>query len=288
MPPPPPPQFDAMPTTLRPDEKPDRLAVGKVAMLANHYPPSSQRRYRGWGSWGFAVLRTVYTPKSDVLFPLAMGRLRQVVRWWCHDTRFPGVGASCEKCKVVDGSWNEKVFGRFWLDVVEDREWLGGLDGGSEGEEGERFRRLAVYFQQWCAGVDTRSDTGDVRNRDPRFTSCLVVDGESLAALAQMEEEVPPLQCPATRREKADSLGTGYPGWMWLVEARYMALPAERRTEVWDGGGGDTYPGWLRVQPSHLFLTWANHWDLNDGDCALCLGHAEVPEGSGVYVYSPA
>ena len=64
-----------------------------------------------------------------------------------------------------------------------------------------------------------------------------------------------------------------------------MALPAERRKEVW--GGGDTYPGWLQVQPRDLFDTWGNHWDLNDGGRALCLEHAEVTEGSGVYVYSP-
>ena len=285
-PPPPPPQFAAIPTTLQPDyEKHDRLAVGKMAMLANHYPHHSQHRYRGWGSWGFAVLRIVYTPESDILFPLAMERLREVVRWWCHYTRFPSFGASCKAWKVDDGSWNEEVFGRFWLDVVEDREGLGGLDATNSGSGGksERFGKLAGYFRRWCEGVDTLSDTGDVRDRDPRFTSCLVVDGESLAALAQMEEEVPLLQCAMTREEKAYSLGTGYPGWLWLVEARYMALPAERRKERWGGGGSDTYPGWLRVQPCDLFSAWANHWNLNDGDRALCLGHAEVPEG--VYVY---
>ncbi|KAK3899426.1 hypothetical protein C8A05DRAFT_18140 [Staphylotrichum tortipilum] len=292
LPPPPPPQFDAIPPTfstnrLRPDEKHDRDAIGKVTLLAFRYRRHAQRRYRGWGSWGFTVLRTVYTPESDVLFPLAMERLRRVVQYWCHYTRFPGIGASCEEWKVVDGSWNDEVFRRFWLDVVEDREGLGGLDSGSGGDEGERFGALAEYFRRWCEGVDTQSDTGDVRDKDPRFTSCLVVDGESLAALAQIPEEVPPLRCVATREEKADILGTGHPGWLWLVEARYMALPAEQREEGLWGSGSDAYPGWLRVEPCDLFSVWSDHWGLNDRDRALCLGYAEVPEGSGTYIYSP-
>ena len=302
MPPPPPPQFDPIPATfsrnrLRPDENHDRDAIGQVGQLASHYRRHAQRRYRGWGAWGYTVLRTVYTPESDVLFPVAMERLRALVRYWCHYTRFPAFGASCEKRKVVDEEWNEEVAGRFWLDVVEDREGLGGFGGvgsgvgGGEGEGGvdepTRFGALAEYFRRWCEGVDTQSDTGDARNVDPRFTGCLVVDTESLAALAQIPEELPPLRCAATREEKADIQGTGYPAWLWIVEARYMALPAERRAEGW-GGAGDAYPGWLRVEPRDLFPTWSDHWYLNDGDRALCLGHAEVSEGSGVYVYSPA
>ncbi|KAK3897084.1 hypothetical protein C8A05DRAFT_39364, partial [Staphylotrichum tortipilum] len=144
-----------------PSENFDPDAIGKVKVLAFRYPRYAQRRYRGWGSWGFTVLRAVYTPESDMLFPLAMERLRRVVQFWCHWTRFTGIGASCEKYKVEDTSWNDEVFGRFWLDVVEDREGLGGLDSRSGGDEGERFGALAEYFRRWCEGVDTQSDTGD-------------------------------------------------------------------------------------------------------------------------------
>lgn len=294
MPPPlssPPPQFDAVPATLSRDclqpstENLDRDAISKLNVLTFRYSHYAQRRYRGWGSWGFTVLRTVYTPESDILFPLAMERLRPVVEYWCHWTRFPGMGASCQEYKVEDTTYNDELFRRFWLDVVEDREGLGGLDSSSGRDEGERFGMLAEYFRRWCEGTDTQSDTGDVRHKDPRFTSCLVVDGESLAALVQIPEEVPPLRCATTRAEKADWLGTGYPGWLWLVEARFMALPAEQREDVW--GGSRTYPGWLRVEPRDLFSVWTGHWALNDSDREACLSHAKAPEGSGVYVYSP-
>ncbi len=56
-------------------------------------------------------------------------------------------------------------------------------------------------------------DTGDSRDVDPRFTSCLVVDGERLGALVEIlgELRLPPLSCTLcaeTREEKADALGT--------------------------------------------------------------------------------
>jgi hypothetical protein len=284
----------------QPNENHDGQAIGMLTLLSSHYERHVQRRYHGWGGWGYAVLRTVYTPESDVLFPLAMERLKAVVRWWVHYYRFPMFGPACEQRKVLDTRWNDEVADRFWLDVVEDKEGLEGFDSdgvvgvgesGDETREREtderaqelaRFEGLAEYFRQWCEGVDTQSCTGDVRDKDPRFTSCLVVDAESLAALAQMDEELPPLRCPATREEKAWIRGTGYPGWLWMVEARYMALPAERRREC-RGDGGDAYPGWLRVLPEDLSPTWANHWSLNDGDRALCLEHVEKREGSRVY-----
>ena len=107
--------------------------------------------------------------------------------------------------------------GRGWGDFDSARSGGGGGGGEKDGDERARFGVLAEYFRRWCEGVDTQSDTGDARNVDPRFTSCLVVDGESLAALAQIPEELPPLRCAATREEKADTMGTGYPAWLWLV-----------------------------------------------------------------------
>lgn len=107
-----------------------------------------------------------------------------------------------------------------------------------------RFTALAEYFRRWCESVDAHSDTGDARNVAPRFTSCLVIDGESLAALAQIEE-LPPLRCAATKRDMTKTMGAGYPAWLWLVEARYMALPAARREEGRYWREGDAYPGWL-------------------------------------------
>ena len=133
MPPPPPPQrFDPILATfsrnrLRPNENHDRDAIGQVSLLASHYLPTPRTAPVPWlGRMGLHRA-AVYTPESDVLFPVAMERLRGLVRYWCHFTRFPAFGASCDEGKVVDGEWNEEVARRFWLDVVEDREGLGGF-----------------------------------------------------------------------------------------------------------------------------------------------------------------
>ncbi|KAK3897650.1 hypothetical protein C8A05DRAFT_19621, partial [Staphylotrichum tortipilum] len=244
----------------------------------------------GWGAWGYTILRTVYTPEADALLPVLLERLRRVVRYWCHYTRFPAFGACCAQHRVDDGEPNEELFRRFFLEVVEDREGLAHLDRSASGEgEVARFTALAEYFRRWCQGVDTRSDTGDVRDVDPRFASCLVVDSECLAALAQIDVEPPPLRCAATREEKADIRGTGYPAWLWLLEARYIGLPAEKREQEFSSwlGLDKAYPGWLRVEPRDLYDTWSDHWRLNDGDRGFCLMHEEVPKESGVYVYHP-
>ncbi len=287
--PPPSPRFEPIPRDFGRElpKKYDQAAVGMLNQLARDYwehtPP--ELRYHGWGGWGYTLLRTVYTPESDALFPVAIERLRRLVRYWCHYTRFPAIGAYCEEHRVDYDAPNEEVFRRFFLEVVEDREGLADLDSSAGGDETARFTALADYFRRWCQRVE--ADSGHPRDMDPRFASCLVVDAESLAALAEIPDELPPLRCPANREEKADTLSTGYPAWMWLLEARYMAMPAGERDDGYPYGAlSQPYKGWLRVTPRALISTWVNHWQLN-GDRGYCLGHDEEPEGSGVFVYDP-
>jgi hypothetical protein len=70
------------------------------------------------GSWGYAVLRTVYTPESDALFPVALARLTSYVQWWCRYLRFG------EESGVRFADTNEEVSRRLYFDVVEDRDGL--------------------------------------------------------------------------------------------------------------------------------------------------------------------
>ncbi len=269
----PPPRFEPIPETFWRElpAKHDRIAVGSLNVLNNCFQ-YAQPQSHGYSSWGYTVLRTVYTPESDALFPVAMERLKRLIRYWCHYTRFQAYGAYCEESKIDYAEPNEELFRRCFLDVVEDREGLAHLDSGSDNSP-DRFTALADYFRQWLAGIDT----GNSLNIDPRFSSCLAIDSESLALLAAIPDELPVLQCPATRKDKADTLGTGYPAWLWLIEARYMAQPARHR---------GPYPGWLRLEPRDILTTWDDHWSVNNSHRRFCLGHEETPQGSGIYYYN--
>jgi len=85
------------------------------------------------GSWGHTILRTVYTPESDDSFGPAIERLK---RWVRHGLvsghrllsrpRPREVGDG-----IADGELDPdaELWRRFYVDVVEDREGLAGMDG---------------------------------------------------------------------------------------------------------------------------------------------------------------
>jgi hypothetical protein len=226
------------------------------------------KSYRGYahGSWGYTILRTVYTPESEVLFPAAIERLKRYVHYRCHYSRFTSYGALCEKFRIDFAEPNEEMSRRFYLDVVEDPKGLAHLDGDSP----EKFIALGDYFCQWAASVDT----GHYPDENPRFCNCLVINTESLVLLAQLPDELPPLRCAVDLKEKQDFLGTGYSAWLWLLETQYMAQPALHE---------DSYCGWLRVVPSDIKNLWFEH--LNRSSNKLCLEHEERPQGSGIHYF---
>ncbi len=45
--------------------------------------------------------------------------------------------------------------------------------------------------------------------RNPRYCVCVVLDSESMASLARLPEELPPLRCTVDREEASVFLGTG-------------------------------------------------------------------------------
>ena len=112
---------------------------------------------------------------------------------------------------------------------------------------------------------------------EPRFHSCLVIDAESLASFDTIPDELPPLRCATSSREKVEFLGVGYPAWVWLLEANYMAQPA------WHD---DAYPGWLKLEPWEIKRAWLAHLLQHETDHWFCLWHVEKPRGSGVYFIS--
>ncbi|KAG7284376.1 hypothetical protein NEMBOFW57_010749 [Staphylotrichum longicolle] len=145
-------------------------------------------------SWGYTVLRTAYTPEADELFRIAIARLKSYVHYWCHYDRFLSYGARCEERCGDFAEHCEEVFRRFHLDVVEDREGLAHLDGNGDGSVDDRFTALQAYFLRWRAGVKTGANFNPRHTNNPRFCLCLILDSESIASLAQLPEELPPLR----------------------------------------------------------------------------------------------
>ena len=222
---------------------------------------------------GYTVLRTVYTPESDALFPAAMERLCKYVSFWCHEGRFPSYGERAEQKQITFVEPNDELVRRFHLDVVEDLERLAGLDGDADG--------LTDYFRWWVAGVDAGGAGAHERGWDPRFCTYLVVDAESLASLAGIPVEPPPLRCARDVEEKWRFLAAGEGAWVWLVDA----LP---RTGEEDGEdhGRDGHRGWLRVELSDIEVAWFDRLvRCICADQALLFGREE-PTGSGIFYYS--
>jgi hypothetical protein len=223
----------------------------------------------GTSSWGYTILRTAYTRESDELFPIALERLMNQVHYWCHYTRFPAFGLVCAENRVDFDEPNKELLRRFYLEVVEDREGLGHLDSGSDDA---RFVALGDYFRRWVEGAEKAGHPED----SPRFIVCLVLDSASIASLAELPEELPPLRCAANLEEKRESLGAGGGGWVWLLETDYMADPELHNP-------GDGYRGWMRMEVSDIENSWFRR--LTRGT-ATYITHEEREPGSGIYWFA--
>jgi hypothetical protein len=223
-------------------------------------------------SWGYTILRTAYTPESDALFPIALDRLKSQVRYWCHFTRFRGFGAMCEESRVDFDEPNEELLRRFYIEVVEDWEGLRGLDSsdGDGGVDEARFIALGNYFRRWADSAEKASHPED----SPRFWVYLVLDSASIASLAALPEELPPLRCAVDIEEKRRFLDVGRGAWVWLLETDYITNPERQDPH-------DRYRGWMKMEVRDIEHSWFRR--LITSDQEICFGHKEREPGSGIY-----
>jgi hypothetical protein len=276
----PPPTFGEIPNILwnfNSEPRKDTTSASDLGSL-NHYI-GFPRGY-AHGTWGYTMLRTAYTPESDALFPIALERLKGQVRYWCHYTRFLSFGPLCEENRVDFDEPNEELLRRFYLEVIEDRDGLAHLDGGNGdgGVDEARFMALGNYFRRWVTAGGR--DTGCQPENNPRFCICLVLDSASIASLAALPEELPPLRCAVVIEEKRRFLSTGKGAWVWLLETDYMTDPELRDP---DDASGYRGPGWMRMEVSHIQFSWFRRLSR---DSATCFDHEEKEQGSGVYWFA--
>lgn len=171
------------------------LGVTPVSAGNSYYPYFSFSADQG------QVLRTVYTPESDELFPSALAKLDIWVRQYhLHINRFPmwGERGQAEHEKLSNGSINDELGRRFRVELVQDEKRLNmpHLNRASQ----EDVRSLCDVFDDWVASVG--QDPHAEYSLSPRFCDCLVVDEEALRSLAALPDETLKLYVAADSEEK--------------------------------------------------------------------------------------
>ncbi|KAJ0336073.1 hypothetical protein COL922a_008403 [Colletotrichum nupharicola] len=217
------------------------------------------------GSWGYTVLRVVYTQESDALRPTALQKLNLwIARYFIHGNRLIKNKPNSEI--------NDELARRFILEVVENKALNDlNLPNLSANTPQQHIQSLAQIFEDW-----RKEAIGDNTNLDPRdntrFCDFLVIDEASLRTLATLPEETPSLEMVsrAERRARRD-LWTG--SFLWLIDS----LAIKRFQGVEDA---DNYSGFMKLSPENLPDAWFERAGRFSSD-PWTFDCVEIPEGSG-------
>lgn len=224
------------------------------------------------GSWGYTVLRTVYTTESDALFSVALERLKLWVEYSVRSSgsQFLPFGKQVMKQQQQAGpgeGGNDETWRRFHLDVVEDKEALEKLDDATA----ENFLGLRDYFRQWVRRV---GEDPSRSSANARFCDCIVINTGSLASLGSMADQPPSLRTTVTRDEKRQELTTRGDGWLWLLDT-------ERMTRL---DGHETIPkykGWMKIRARDVDSAWFQRLFFHD--VGFDIHVRQDPKGTGEF-----
>ncbi|KAL0936260.1 uncharacterized protein CTRU02_208475 [Colletotrichum truncatum] len=252
----------------------DGTAVWWLQILQDVYYNADPKTH-GRNSWGYTVLRTVYTNESDKLFPIAVERLKRwVVSYYVHSTRFPSWGARGIAQQKTDGSVNDELGRRFRLEVLEDKDRLNfpSLENASHDD----VSKLCKHFRQWTVsvGADPNAD-----ERNPRLHDFLAMDENSVRFLAALTDETPPLRVITNFLEKREWLRDSDSAYLWLLDSRAV--------EDWDGEDG-SFRGWMKMEAGYIGYAWFQRARRMDREKHILTNRWAVtthlvPEGSGDY-----
>ncbi len=266
------PTFGRVPDHLRGglgNPKKERQACYHLTNL-NYHIGNAHNNY-ATGSWGYTVLRTVYTPESDALFPAAIERLKRYVHYWCHALRYPSYGERGESKVIHSTERNDELYRRFYLDIIEDKAALANLDRDG----------LVEYFRRWVASLGLDPYYSGL----PRFLCYLVIDAESLASLAQIPDDPPPLRVAKDLEEKRAFLSAGSGAWVWLMDTRPFPAQEDPSEYAYEDWHQDSYCGWLRMSLRDIQISWFDRL-IRGGPGKFSFFRQEEPEGSGIFYYT--
>ncbi|KAJ6779945.1 hypothetical protein PWT90_06591 [Aphanocladium album] len=158
---------------------PERLVKASLlqdSTLADFLVELSENSQAGshQNSWGLTIFRTVFTPASDALFPLALKRIddyaRDDVKRLMRAPLTPGGEHYDAELEAEIGA---ELLGRLHHSVVEDR----ALDGAS-------VDTVAAAFDAWV------EEHGDPDSENPRYRFALVLDQQALEETVQLPDPV--------------------------------------------------------------------------------------------------
>lgn len=208
-------------------------------------------------TWGWTILRTVYTPESDRGFGAAADKLQRWLAYYVNIRKSPAA-----RCGAV---WPaepvDELARRLRNDLVQDREQLDAADWGV----------VHDVFRHWVLQQGVVED--DLRRKvvpsNVRYNSCIVIDQAALEALEEhLPEDTPPLTEPMVLTSDA---------WVWVFCAKSFEEQGQGISHESDG-----YRGWMRVPVERLFGYWSMRmtWGKRYG-----LPHEEDQNEKGVYWY---
>jgi hypothetical protein len=209
---------------------PTRFSLRSLDSYISLSSLQSEHKY-GRGSWGYTVLRTVYTPGSDEMFAMAIERLKIWTKYDLHKARFIGIDTQLDEDPATEIALTEELWSRFFIDIVEDKENLD-LQGPLK-DRRESIKQLEEYFHTWVKNrLEPREPFDNVRKYgNTRFSCPLIIDSEALSSLYQLPEETPPLRRPVDMEERRSFLLREGSAWVWLIDT----LRLQEDGEPWDG-----------------------------------------------------
>lgn len=157
------------------------------------------------------VFRTVFTEESDRQFPIAMEKMQKwVTQYYLHYNRFCSWGEKGLRSEKTDGSVNDEIARRFRVELIEDKELdIPVLQNATPGD----VERLCDRFRRWVLSVGGDPECRD-SNTNPQMQLFLAIDSERLEELANMSDELLPLNTAPTHEEYVRRIQTR-PGWIW-------------------------------------------------------------------------
>lgn len=218
-------------------------------------------------TWGFTILRTVYTPESDTLFASTLEALH---RWVVYLLRLEAYDPHDRSLATpMRTEPFEEFVSRLRNDIIEDKEQL---DGAS-------WDKIHAYFENHldARGIDSKTKF-DRFPTNPRYNSCIAIDASALAALQTMPE-IPNFAFPPTKEEWMWAvLKATEKAWVWVydLKPRYLLATQGKPLHL-------PYKGWTRVKVFSLFEYWCSRKGLDGEKTVIC---AEDPKEPGVIVWS--